>query len=75
MREGQAADASGFVSKLLSDLPDSETTTTVSVDATANIVTVEVDYVYHSLILGSTLVDPATGDPYQLTARTSMPMP
>ncbi|MDK2955767.1 MAG: hypothetical protein PWQ57_1263 [Desulfovibrionales bacterium] len=75
MREGQTADVPGFVSDLLSDLPVSETTTTVSVDNQANIVTVEVDYAYHSFLLGSPLVDPTTGSPYQLTARTIMPMP
>jgi Flp pilus assembly protein TadG len=75
MREGEAVDVPAFVDSLISDLPVSETATTVSVDSQANIVTVEVDYAYHSFFLDTPLVDPSTGEAYQLTASTSMPLP
>ncbi|GFM36993.1 TadE/TadG family type IV pilus assembly protein [Desulfovibrio psychrotolerans] len=72
---GDPSTARPIVEAVVTELPVAALTTTVSMDAGASSVTVEVRYAYQSVFLANRQADGPLPSLYTLSAKTTMPVP
>ncbi|MEF2143895.1 MAG: TadE/TadG family type IV pilus assembly protein [Desulfovibrionaceae bacterium] len=76
LREGDMGQVPAVVESITAQLPETTLGTTVTTDVGGDAVTVEVTYVYESMLgLESALEALSGGDSYVLKAQTTMPLP
>jgi len=75
VRDGNASDIPTVINSILNKLPATSLTTTVSTNAAAQTVTVEVQYGYSSFFNANELMAAFNSGPVTLQSTTTMPLP
>ncbi|MGE4299912.1 MAG: TadE/TadG family type IV pilus assembly protein [Desulfovibrionaceae bacterium] len=75
LRDGADANVSGLAASLAEPLSGTPPTVSVNIDGDAQTITVQVDYAYQSIFGDGSLLAMLGSEPYQLSARTIMPLP
>jgi len=75
VRKGNSSDISNVVNSVMNQLPATSLNTTVSTDAAAKTVTVEVQYGYSSFFSANELLTSLNSGPVTVQSTTTMPMP
>jgi Flp pilus assembly protein TadG len=75
VRDGNASDIATVVNSILFNLPSTTLKTTVSTNAAANTVTVEVQYGYSSFFNANQLLSSLNSGPVTLQSTTTMSLP
>ena len=75
LRDGADANVDGLAASLAEPLAGTAPTVSVDIDDAAQTITVQVDYAYQSIFGDGSLVAMLGNGPYQLSARTVMPLP